>query len=88
MFQPSAVCRPQGRHRGIHTCCGTEDTGEGERETTRGRREEEYEEEEENSGGVVEALINLTRETAGTEEETLDGLEDALGVDVEEDMDS
>ena len=49
---------------------------------------EENEEEEEESGVVVQAINNLTIEMAGTEEEAADGLEAALGMEVEEDRDS
>ena len=48
---------------------------------------EEPEEEEEESGGVVQAINNLSIETAKTEEEAADGLEYSLGVMVEEDRD-
>ena len=47
----------------------------------------EADEEEEESGVVVQAINNLTIETAGTEEEATDGLLDALGMEVEEDRD-
>ena len=62
-------------------------------ERLRGRRREEEEaeeaeEEEEESRGVLDGINNLTIETTGTEEETADGLEAALGMDVEEDRDS
>ena len=44
---------------------------------------EGYEEEEEEGGGVVVGLNNLTIETAGTDVEVADGLEAALGMEVE-----
>ena len=47
------------------------------------RKEEEAEvsyEEEEEGGGFVAGLNNLTTETAGTAEETAEGLEAALGM--------
>ena len=41
-------------------------------------------EEEEEGGGIALGLNNLTIETAGTKEQAADGLEDALGMEVEE----
>ena len=37
---------------------------------------------------MVQAINNLTIETSRTEEEATDGLEAALGMEVEEDLDS
>ena len=56
----------------------------------RRRRSEEEEadesaEEEEESGGVTDCLNNLTIETAGTEEESEEGLAAALEMEVDED---
>ena len=42
-------------------------------------------EEEEESGGTADRLHNLNKETARTEEETAEGLLDALEMEVEED---
>ena len=49
---------------------------------------EESEEEEEESRGVLVGTKKLTIETAGTEEETADGLDVALGMEVKKDRDS
>ena len=44
-------------------------------------------EEEEDGRGITSGLNNLTIETAGTQEEAAEGFAEALGVEVEEDMD-
>ena len=43
---------------------------------------------EEENGGVGGTSQNLNTETEGTEEEAEEGLEAALGIELEEDMDS
>ena len=43
-------------------------------------------EEEEKGGGIASGLLNLTIETAGTKEEAAEGLAEALGMEVEEDV--
>ena len=43
-------------------------------------------EEEEEGGGIASGLLNLTIETAGTKEEAAEGLAEALGMEVEEDV--
>ena len=48
----------------------------------------EAEEQEEGSGEVAGLMNNLIIETAGTEEEAAEGLAAALGMEVEEDMES
>ena len=45
-------------------------------------------EEEEESGGVLAGIINLTIDTAGTEEEAAEQLTAALDIEVEEDRGS
>ena len=67
----------------------THDVGQRRIERVRRRRQEEEEaehsEEEDEEGGIEEKLNNLTIETAGTEEETTEGLEAALEMEVEDD---
>ena len=48
----------------------------------------EAEKQEEDSGEVARLMSNLIIETAGTEEEAVEGLAAALGMDVEEDRES
>ena len=53
-----------------------------------GEAEEETEEPEEEGEEVAACLVNLTKETAGTEEEAEEGLAVALEVEVEVDRES
>ena len=66
----------------------THDVGQRRLERVRGIQQEEVEveeteEEDEESGGVMQAINNLTIDKTGTEKEVTEGLEVALGMEVE-----
>ena len=79
------MSRSLGRHRGGHPRCRTAEIGESKGKETEEEAAAEAEEEVE-GGGIASGLLNLSIETGATEEQTADGLAEALGMEVQEDV--